>query len=132
MVTDFTTRRSVLAGMAAGALIGTSPALAQTGAGPRIIDTHHHIYPPDYVRPNLNRLLKDASALPASAYTGWTPQIALEQMDKAGIATAIVSMTSPGVWFDDGTAARKRARLCNEFGAKMAQDHPGRFGMFAA
>jgi predicted TIM-barrel fold metal-dependent hydrolase len=128
-----TTRRDVLTGMgalAAGAVLGL-PARAQ--AGPRIIDTHHHIYPPDYVKPNLARLLKDASALPASAYTGWSPQVSLEQMEKAGIATAIVSMTSPGVWFDDGSAAsRKRARLCNEYGAGMKRDFPGRFGMFAA
>jgi predicted TIM-barrel fold metal-dependent hydrolase len=54
-------------------------------------------------------------------------------MDEAGIATAIVSMTSPGVWFDDGAdPARTRARVCNEFGAEMTRDHPGRFGMFAA
>jgi 6-methylsalicylate decarboxylase len=136
MTSSIASRRSILAGMtacAAGALIGVGPSRAQTGAGPRIIDTHHHIYPPGYVRPNIERLLKDASALPASAYTSWTPQFALDQMEKAGIATAIVSMTSPGVWFNDGNdAGRKRARLCNEYGAKMIQDHPGRFGMFAA
>jgi predicted TIM-barrel fold metal-dependent hydrolase len=85
------------------------------------------------VGPNLDRLLKDSVALPATAYTSWTPQLALEQMEKAGIATAVVSMTSPGVWFDDGgDAARTRARICNEFGAQMAQEHKGRFGMFAA
>jgi predicted TIM-barrel fold metal-dependent hydrolase len=101
--------------------------------GPRIIDTHHHIYPPRYVGPNLDRLLRDAAMLPESAYTSWTPQSALAQMDEAGIATAIVSMTSPGVWFDDGIdPARTRARICNEFGAEMMRDHRGRFGMFAA
>jgi 6-methylsalicylate decarboxylase len=100
---------------------------------PRIIDTHHHIYPPRYVGPNLPRLLKDTPLLPASAYTSWTPESALETMDKAGIETAIVSMTSPGVWFDDGgDAAATRARICNEFGAEMARKYPGRFGMFAA
>jgi predicted TIM-barrel fold metal-dependent hydrolase len=37
------------------------------------------------------------------------------------------------VWFDDGNdAARTRSRICNEFGAQMIKDHPGRFGMFAA
>jgi predicted TIM-barrel fold metal-dependent hydrolase len=102
-------------------------------AAPRIVDTHHHIYPPRYVGPNLQRLLSDAGLLPASAYTSWTPDTALEHMEKAGIATAIVSMTSPGIWFDDGKdAARTRARICNEFGAGMARDHKGRFGMFAA
>jgi predicted TIM-barrel fold metal-dependent hydrolase len=101
--------------------------------GPRIIDTHHHIYPPKYVGPNLDRLLKDTSTLPPAAYTSWTPQFALDQMEKAGVATALVSMTSPGSWFDDGDDhARTRARICNEFGAQMIKDHPGRFGMFAA
>ncbi len=99
---------------------------------PRIIDTHHHIYPPRYVAQNLQRLLDDATVLPASAYQSWTPALAIEQMDKAGVASAITSITSPGVWFDDGEAARSRARDCNEFGAQMARDFPGRFGMFAA
>jgi len=116
-----------------GALVGAHSSRAQTEAGPRIIDTHHHIYPPRYVGPNLQRLLKDSTGLPAKAYTSWTPQVSLDAMDKAGIATSIVSMTSPGVWFDDGNdQARKRARICNEYGAQMAHDHPGRFGMFAA
>jgi 6-methylsalicylate decarboxylase len=125
-------RRRALGMLAATAATFSGSAFAQDG-GPRLIDTHHHIYPPRYVGANLDRLLKDASALPASAYTSWTPQYALDQMEKAGVATAIVSMTSPGVWFDDGQdPARTRARLCNEYGALMIKDHPGRFGMFAA
>ncbi len=127
-----TSRRQVLAMLSATVALGPSAAFAQTG-GPRIIDTHHHIYPPKYVGPNLDRLVKDASMLPATAYTSWTPQFALDRMDKAGIATALVSMTSPGVWFDDGDdPARTRARTCNEYGALMVKDYPGRFGMFAA
>jgi predicted TIM-barrel fold metal-dependent hydrolase len=98
----------------------------------RIIDTHHHIYPPAYVSENLHRILDRSAALQGSAYSSWTPGVALERMDQAGVATAINSMTSPGVWFDDGEAARIRARRCNEFGADMIQDFPGRFGMFAA
>ncbi|HUB94709.1 MAG TPA: amidohydrolase family protein [Stellaceae bacterium] len=129
-----TSRRTFVAGLsalAAASTLGARPLAAQA-ASPRIIDTHHHIYPPAFVGPNLDRIVKDAS-LPASAYTSWTPQYALDQMGKAGIATAIVSISTPGIWWDDGNAAaRMRARICNEYGAKMAQDHPGRFGMFAA
>src|SRR5215469_4358096 len=99
---------------------------------PRIIDTHHHIYPPRYVAQNIERLLDDATVLPASAYQKWTPSLALEQMDKAGVESAITSITSPGIWFEDGEKARARARDCNEFGAGMMRDFPGRFGMFAA
>ncbi len=100
---------------------------------PRIIDTHHHIYPPNYTKTNLERLVGDSVALPASAYTSWTPGTSIEAMEQAGIATAIASITSPGIWFGDGVEkARARARECNEFGAGMARDFPGRFGMFAA
>jgi predicted TIM-barrel fold metal-dependent hydrolase len=120
---------------AAGAcsLMRPTLSLAQSGGSmPRIIDTHHHIYPPRYVAQNLQRLLDDATALPASAYQNWTPSLALEQMDRAGVASAITSITSPGIWFDDGEKARVTARECNEFGAQMMRDFPGRFGMFAA
>ena len=79
-----TTRRRVLAMLSATAALGGS-ALAQTNS-PRIIDTHHHIYPPKYVEPNLDRLLRDTSTLPAAAYTSWTPQLALDQMEKADVA----------------------------------------------
>ena len=100
---------------------------------PRIIDTHHHIYPPSYTKANIERLVGDTLALPPSAYTSWTPGAALETLEKAGISTAISSITSPGIWFGDGVEkARARARECNEFGAGMARDFPGRFGMFAA
>jgi predicted TIM-barrel fold metal-dependent hydrolase len=101
---------------------------------PRIIDTHHHIYPTRYVAQNIQRLLDDATLLPASAYQNWSPSLALEQMDAAGIETAITSITSPGVWFENDGAAenRARARDCNEFGATMMRDHPKRFGMFGA
>ena len=47
------------------------------------IDTHHHIYPPKYVGANLDRLLVDTSTLPAAAYTSWTLEFALDQMEKA-------------------------------------------------
>jgi predicted TIM-barrel fold metal-dependent hydrolase len=101
---------------------------------PRIIDTHHHIYPSRYVAQNLRRLLDDATILPASAYQNWTPSLALEQMDKAGIESAITSITSPGVWFEGDSAGDNpaRARDCNEFGDSMMREHPKRFGMFAA
>jgi 6-methylsalicylate decarboxylase len=126
-------RRAVLSGCASLVMAAAMPyrAHAQSG-GPRIIDTHHHFFPPGYLAGNLDRIVK-AGSLPASAYTNWSPNWALEQMDKGGVETALVSITTPGVWFDDGIdPARKRARICNEFGAKMKSDHGRRFGMFAA
>ena len=38
----------------------------------------------------------------------------------------------PGLWFGDKAATGRLARACNEYGAKLVQDHPTRFGLFAA
>ena len=126
-------RRAFLTGAASA---GTSAILAPAASGaespaPRTIDVHHHIYPPNYLSDNLDQIAKTNG--PYATHTrNWSVQSAVEKMDQAGVATAINSMTSPGVWFEDGAAGRTRARVCNEFGAQMIRDYPGQFGMFAA
>src|SRR5262245_2432615 len=125
----------MLAAIGAGAGLGLRRSAAQSTAGGEewIVDTHHHIYPPRYTTANLRRIMEDSGgALPASAFTNWSPRLALEHMDKAGVRSAVVSMTSPGIWWNNGEASRSWARDCNEFEAQMARDFPGRFGMFAA
>jgi 6-methylsalicylate decarboxylase len=125
-------RRHMLAMLSATGVSGVGLRYALAQSSEWMVDTHHHIYPPRYVSANLQRLMADTRTLPATAYTSWSPKLALEQMDKANVRTAIVSMTSPGVWWNNGDEARTWARECNEFGAGMARDFPGRFGMFAA
>jgi 6-methylsalicylate decarboxylase len=125
----------MLAAIGAGAALGLRRSAAQSTVGREewIVDTHHHIYPPRYTTANLRRIMEDSGGvLPASAFTNWSPRFALEHMDKAGVRSAVVSMTSPGVWWNNGEEGRSWARDCNEFGAQMARDFPGRFGMFAA
>ena len=53
-------------------------------------------------------------------------------MDRLGIATSLLSISSPGVYFGDETAARDLAREMNEVGRRAVVDHPGRFGLFAS
>jgi predicted TIM-barrel fold metal-dependent hydrolase len=128
-------RRQVLVMLSAvGAGLAASPrAFAQEiGNGPRIIDTHHHIYPPKHTASNLKRIVDDAPDTPSSLYTNWTPRYSLDQMGQNGVATAIVSITSPGVWFGNNEEGRKNARAVNEYGAQMIKDYPGRFGMWGA
>jgi 6-methylsalicylate decarboxylase len=52
-------------------------------------------------------------------------------MDRAAIATAITSISAPGVHFGDDLAAKNLARKCNEYAAELAREYPGRFGGFA-
>lgn len=97
-------------------------------SGPRVgrIDVHHHLCPPRYAD-EVNRIKPVFKAL-----LDWSPARSLEDMDRGEVGAAIVSMTTPGLWFGDDGAARRLARACNEYSARMASDHPGRFGFFAA
>jgi predicted TIM-barrel fold metal-dependent hydrolase len=128
-------RRQVLAGAGAAVAAALLPAVARgqvASPAVRSIDVHHHIYPPRYQADNFQRIVENIGPGSAAVSANWSPSRAVEKMDQAGVAVAINSMSSPGVWFDDGEAGRVRARECNEFGAQMIGDFPGRFGMFAA
>src|SRR5690349_3521694 len=121
-------RRGFVAGgvtvLGVAAATGTiKPAAAQTPARPRI-DVHHHYLPP-FHRPVL------AANRGGGGLPDWTVEMSLEDMDKAGVATAVLSAVQPGVWFGENDPARKLAREVNEYGARMVKDHPGRFGLFA-
>jgi 6-methylsalicylate decarboxylase len=98
--------------------------------GPRIIDTHHHFYPPKFTAELVKRLKESDSQ--KALRTNWTPRFSLDQMDHSGVATAIGSLTSPGVWLGNDEEGRAWARECNEYGAQLMKDYPGRFGMWAA
>ena len=89
------------------------------------VDFHHHFLPPRHIAAILAQ--RESGAPPK-----WSPELSLEEMDKNGVATAIASLVQPGVWLGDVQKSRSLARDCNEYGAKMVADHPGRFGFFAA
>lgn len=92
------------------------------------IDVHQHVLPPSYVDALNAGGISSAGGIPLP---DWSPGAALEMMDRQGIETAILSISSPGVHFGDDTAARTLARMCNEYSARLIADHPGRFGGFA-
>jgi predicted TIM-barrel fold metal-dependent hydrolase len=126
-------RRRFLAGLAATGIATVLPArAARAQPAKTLIDTHLHFYPPDYLE--MQKAWEGARKIPP--YPGvfdWTPGKLVELMDQNGIRTGVLSLAStPGLWFDAGAeSAHKTATLCREFAARMRQDHPGRFGVFA-
>jgi 6-methylsalicylate decarboxylase len=134
-------RRNFLSGSAAATALGfagaasitASPAAAQAplaqapaapaAAKPRRIDVHHHIVPPAQA---------EALARHKSGAAKWSVAMSLDDMDKAGTDTAVVSILNPGVWFGQkDEEARRLARECNEYAANLERDHKGRFRSFA-
>jgi 6-methylsalicylate decarboxylase len=132
----FIPRRKFLAGFAAAGLTAAaSPRLIRTakaGAGRRLIDVHSHIIPPFYLAENRDRIAGSRGGEVSRAWLEWTPQQTLAAMDEHGVGTAILSLSTPGVWFGHAEEARATARRVNEYGAELARNHPGRFGLFAA
>ncbi len=118
-------RRQFVAGTASslGALWCGRAGFA-AGPAPHRIDIHSHIAPPEWIR----RLTPEGVILPPLA--NWTITRHIEDMDRAGVAVSVTSITSPGLWFGDPAVARPLARACNDYGAQLRLDHPGRFGLF--
>ena len=62
----------------------------------------------------------------------WSAEAHVALMDRLGIATSLLSVSSPGVHLDDDAATRDLARAVNEDGRRAVVDHPGRFGLLAS
>jgi predicted TIM-barrel fold metal-dependent hydrolase len=133
MTNVFLSRRAFLGQLAAGAAVLARGVGAQapSTAAPYRLDVHQHFVSPAYLAV---LTAKNATApVPGLAnWKGFTPARALESLDRVGIATAMISVTAPGVWFGNVDEARKLARELNEYGAaSMVGAHKGRFGLFA-
>ena len=129
-------RRQLLAAAAVlgwGAMMGSPLEAAPeakkvSGELPRFIDIHHHFFPPQYVA----AAAKAGQHLPPQL-AKWTAQESLDAMDKSGVASAVISLINLAKAWEAGDPASRRslARACNEYGAKIVKEHPGRFGLFA-
>ena len=119
---------TALAALGAGALLPAKELLAQTGASATRtgrLDVHHHIVPPSLLKALGTQRLAGASA-------NWTPAKALEDMDQAGVTAGMSSIAPAGDPFNDPSTAPRLCHECNEYSARLAADHPRRFGVFAS
>ena len=89
------------------------------------IDTHHHFFAPSLVGIMVERKIAAKPAL------DWSVSATLDDMNRAGTATAILSATTPQVSFLDADLAKKFARENNEYAAKLSDENKGRFDSFA-
>jgi predicted TIM-barrel fold metal-dependent hydrolase len=118
---DLLTSAAVLG---AGSLLPTTGLIAQVASSESAakagrIDVHNHLTPPI--------LLQTMGAEELGGFAKWTPEKALEEMEKAGVTTGITSIPPH---YDPNTVDRI-ARPSNEYAARLAADHPGKFGVFA-
>jgi 6-methylsalicylate decarboxylase len=89
-------------------------------AGQGRFDIHYHVVMPG----------SELAKVPGGP-AEWTPQRAIEEQDRNGIATGFASSAS-GWGPVEPAVARRNARAWNDYAARLAQDHPGRFGLLAA
>jgi len=106
-----TSRRDLLGSLAAMGVGALLPATAQSRKGK--IDVHYHLG--QRAGSNAGKTVRRLN---------WTPEGAIEEMDRGGVAVGILSSAAGG--------GLPQPRVWNESAAQLARDYPGRFGLFAA
>jgi len=93
------------------------------------IDVHHHITPAEYVNKLASIGITESLGQP---FPKWSPEKSLSFMKKIGIDIAMMSISTPGVYFRDDNFSRDFARMCNEYMAVIKSKYPNNFGGFAS
>ena len=95
-----------------------------------LIDFHHHARPAAYFEALIasGRSTVGGRTLPPA----WTADGALANMDRMGIATALVSAPDADLLYRDRPVALEMSRMLNDLFAKTIASHPARFGAFAS
>jgi predicted TIM-barrel fold metal-dependent hydrolase len=86
---------------------------------------HAHLVAPQYIQD-----LTGINLQPP--LMNWSIAKHLDDMAAAGVATSILSVTTPGVSFGDAARAALIARHVNDYAAKLVSEHKGELGMFVA
>lgn len=92
------------------------------------IDLHHHFLPQDYMRAEHER---SKATHGNTDLFSWTPEKSIAEMDKAGVAFAFASTSTPGVWYGDVELGRRLARQWTDAAVEAIHKYPTRFGLFA-
>ncbi len=126
MTIDRLQRREFLAALAAGTAVAALPGTSLADSyKPRRIDVHHHVPPPAYIEWTNGGNATYRSPLDVGAMD---LSERMAEMDKYHVETAIVSSPDLNGRLPGDFAGVVRS--CNEWMAKLAHDHPARFGSF--
>jgi hypothetical protein len=111
-------RREFITGIvaASGCLALAGERVFAQDKGPCRIDVHHHFIPDAYFAYQQKYDLARANP--------WSLNKDLDDMDKFGTQTAILSITYPAFSKGEPDEIRNIARACNEAAAKLAADKP--------
>src|SRR6516225_6028140 len=120
-------RRTFLAAGVAALGLGAIPAIsritpanAQVPAAKTRIDVHHHFIPQFHVDAMMAPGRRAGAPPPK-----WSPASSLEEMDKSRIATAMLSIVQPGIWYGNNVEeARGLARQLNEYAPRWCETIP--------
>ena len=94
------------------------------------LDVHAH-YLPDFYQQALERAGHDQpDGMPQ--IPAWSAPEHVALMDRLGIATSLLSISTPGVHLAADAAASDLAREVNEAGRRAVVDFPGRFGLLGS
>ena len=107
----------------------------------RIVDFHNHYYPPEYLDAlapsgSCLTITRDEQGNPVVHYPGdynvmvrGHRDIAYRQdvLDKEGVTTQVISLTTPGTHVETPAVAARLARITNDAFARVASERKGRF-----
>ncbi|CAD6577613.1 MAG: hypothetical protein ASARMPRED_008342 [Alectoria sarmentosa] len=97
----------------------------------RKIDVHAHFLSPAYRKALFEHGYTKPDGMPG--VPAWSAESHLAYMDSHGIATSILSVSSPGTSISSDEALNQRVtRESNEYAASFVARYPNRFGFFAS
>jgi len=111
----------------------------------QVIDTHAHWYPQEFISlldreaaANGGKMVRNGKGVPVFSLPGVLPasampplmvqpELVMQEMDKRGIQTFVLSLTNPMVYWAPPTFGEKLAQTWNEASSAVCVKYPGRF-----
>lgn len=97
------------------------------------IDSHCHAYPQEYLEEMRRAGIRDWDNVRGAPIPAWRSlEDRLAEMDALGVDVNVLSLSSPGVYFEDDQLNLALARLMNDFIVEMHRRSPARLYGFAS